>query len=176
MSEPSNIADLVKELIDGDIQSGTEDNRRALYVWRKVNGDIERAHTKAVFLKEAEGKEKLPTLFVYVDSSSRVVDFNTNQELYVERLRAAGFYVGKVIFKLSRYGDSASESESGISEPASAHGGKNKRSLEETPDTLPELSEEELLQAHELTKNLPDGLREAAFKAFCASVAREKNS
>ena len=54
-------------------------NQRAAYVWHNVNGDVERAHTTGVFLKEPHVKGAAPILGVYVDSRMRAVDFRANR-------------------------------------------------------------------------------------------------
>ena len=66
--------------------------------WYAVNGDIERAHTTGVFVREPAGRQSLPTLVVYVDSRSRATDFNANREVYQARLERVGLRFEEIAF------------------------------------------------------------------------------
>ena len=66
--------------------------------WYAVNGDIERAHTTGVFVREPAGRQNLFTLVVYVDSRSRATDFNANREVYQARLERVGLHFEEISF------------------------------------------------------------------------------
>jgi hypothetical protein len=68
----------------------------------RVCGESERRHTCGIYL-DHKPKQKLPTLVVYVDSNSLMVEYGTDKVLYLARLEAAGAQVGDVVFKLSRH-------------------------------------------------------------------------
>ena len=82
-------------------------NQRAAYVWHNVNGDVERAHTTGVFLKEPHVKGAAPILGVYVDSRMRAVDFRANREVYRARLSMGGLEVSEIEFIVSQSGHGA---------------------------------------------------------------------
>ena len=80
-------------------------NQQALKAWYMVGGERERIHTIGVFLKEPDQAHihDFPKLFIYVDSTSCVIDFNAGREVYCARLEAVGLKLSSVEFKLSRY-------------------------------------------------------------------------
>lgn len=132
-----------------------------LSVWLSANGDLERAHTVGVYLREDPRGRGLPTLVVYVDSNACAVDFRAQGELYLARLQAAGASVGGVDFRLSRY--------------AAQH---RARRDAPRPDAsprrlLPPLSPADEALARSLVADLPEGHRERAFRAICASFRQD---
>lgn len=77
----------------------------ALAAWHDATGAREHAHTRAVYLAEADDPQNrsgLRTLVVYVDTSSVLQDFRTNAELYQMKLGHVGLPVQKLEFRLSR--------------------------------------------------------------------------
>ena len=122
-------------------------NQRAAYVWHNVNGDVERAHTTGVFLKEPHVKGADPILGVYVDSRMRAVDFRANREVYRARLSMGGL-------------------EEHVSGAAAAA----------TPKTpLPELTGSEQNAVKKLAESVPESLRGSVYKAMSLSFRREKS-
>ena len=95
-------------------------NQRAAYVWHNVNGDVERAHTTGVFLKEPHVKGADPILGVYVDSRMRAVDFRANREVYRARLSMGGLEVSEIEFIVSQYGHGAAPRKEHVSGAAAA--------------------------------------------------------
>ena len=124
-------------------------NQRAAYVWHNVNGDVERAHTTGVFLKEPHVKGAAPILGVYVDSRMRAVDFRANREVYRARLSMGGLEVSEIEFIVSQYGHGAAP--------------------------LPELTGSEQDTVEKLAESVPESLRESVYKAMSLSFRREKS-
>lgn len=73
--------------------------QKASFAWNKIAGKIGQKHTQGIFVKEIDNTE--PLLYVYLDSSALIQDFQTNAVLYKEKLKLIGFPVEKIIFKLS---------------------------------------------------------------------------
>lgn len=73
--------------------------QKASLSWNKIAGKIGQKHTQGIFVKETDETE--PILFVYLDSSALIQDFQTNAVLYKEKLAMIGFPVEKILFKLS---------------------------------------------------------------------------
>lgn len=132
-------------------------HKRALSIWMRVNGDIERKHTCGVFIKPVPHAD--PALTVYLDSRGRVVDFNANRELYLQRLAYQGLPLSKIEFKLSK----------DVPSRASAV-----EEAEARADELPELSADELSYVEECVENLLEPLRTSVSKAMIFSMRREK--
>lgn len=135
--------------------------QKAREAWLGANGDLERRHTCGVFLREDATKDGLPLLVVYIDSSSMIQDFSTDKDLYINRLRHAGFVVGDLRFKLSREGrgrgDGATTKESSVSS-----------------DSLPPLSKEERDYVNSSVSALPEAIRESAREAMDLSLRWNK--
>ena len=130
-------------------------HKRALALWMRVNGDIERKHTCGAFIKPVAHAD--PLLVIYLDSRSRVVDFTANREIYLQRLAYQGLPLSKIEFKLAK----------DIPPRASAD------EEAEAPE-LPKLSSEELEYVATCTQNLSEPLRTSVSKAMIVSMRREK--
>ncbi|OFK22257.1 hypothetical protein HMPREF2826_02305 [Olsenella sp. HMSC062G07] len=77
-------------------------NQRAAVAWRDANGDVERMHTCGVYLRKPPNAALPPVMGVYVDSHARLMDWNTNREIYLARLAAAGLELSGLEFRLAR--------------------------------------------------------------------------
>ena len=141
-------------------------NQRAAYVWHNVNGDVERAHTTGVVLKEPCVKGAAPILGVYVDSRMRAVDFRANREVYRARLSMGGLDVSEIEFIVSQYGHGPATRSERAHGSASAGG--------QTPP-LPELTGSEQKTVEELAGSVPESLRQSVYKAMSLSFRREKS-
>jgi hypothetical protein len=141
-------------------------NQHAAYVWHNVNGDVERAHTTGVFLKEPHVKGAAPILGVYVDSRMRAVDFRANREVYRARLSMGGLEISEIEFIVSQYGHGAAPR-------------KNRASGETVGETLkpplPELTGSEQDTVEKLAETAPESLRGSVYKAMSLSFRREKS-
>lgn len=98
-----DISSLMNGLLGDSLTSNLSDTQRAIRAWFSSNGKKEETHTCGVWLKEASGKETLPSLVVYIDSNVIMQDFSTNKEIYKFRLEKAGFPVADVQFRLSKW-------------------------------------------------------------------------
>ncbi|MCI1665806.1 MAG: hypothetical protein LKI25_05495 [Atopobiaceae bacterium] len=132
--------------------------QKARLAWSRANGDLERRHTCGVFLKEGGSHTGLPTLIVYIDSSSLIQDFTCDRQLYVERLCHEGLPVVDVQFKLSRRKRTVKK------EIPPKH---------EVAD-LPPLDVSEQRRVTEMCGKLPDALRDKAMQAMSSSLRWEK--
>lgn len=133
------------------------DTARAARVWYSVNGDIERSHTCGVYVRESRGRQKLPTLVVYVDSRSRVTDFTANREIYRVRLEQAGLRFSEIVFRESK----RPREEVPRKRPAA-------------PVELPTLSPEEDAKVEVLLEDVPEDLRSSVAQAMRMSMRAEK--
>ena len=156
---PQTIGQLIEGVL-GEKLGSVNESQRMLTLWLMANGEREREHTVGVFLSEPKGKQKLPRLIVYVDSTTCVIDFNASRELYLARLEGAGLKLAAVEFKLSRY--------------AAEHRERRQNKMGVQKETLPELSEEELAYIQELVQGVPESLRMSVSKAISSSMRREK--
>lgn len=135
--------------------------------WHAVNGDIERAHTTGLYVREPRGHETLPTLLVYVDSRARATDFSANREVYLARLANAGLRFADVAFRVSkRPRGEKGATGAGADGPAAP--------ARTAPRPLPELTDAERARVDELTSALPAALRDAARRAMSATIRAEK--
>lgn len=132
--------------------------------WHAVNGDIERAHTTGLYVREPRSHETLPTLLVYVDSRARATDFSANREVYLARLANVGLRFADVSFRVSK----RQRGEKGSATCAAA------ASARTAPRPLPELSAEEARRMEEMTAALPDAVRASARRAMSAALRAEK--
>ena len=121
----------------------------------RVNGDVERKHTCGAFIKPVPHAD--PSLTIYLDSRSRVVDFNANRELYLQRLAYGGLPLSRIEFRLAK------------DIPARSSADEEAEERE-----LPELSDEELELVRAATANLAEPLKSSVSKAMIASMRREK--
>ena len=138
----------------GDTVRGTA---RAARVWYFVNGDIERSHTCGVYVSEPRGRQKLPTLVVYVDSRSRVTDFTANREIYRVRLEQAGLRFSEIVFRESK-------------RPRE----EVRRKMDKAPVELPALTPEEDAKVEVLLEDVPEDLRSSVAQAMRMSMRAEK--
>ena len=133
------------------------DTARAARVWYFVNGDIERSHTCGVYVSEPRGRQKLPTLVVYVDSRSRVTDFTVNREIYRVRLEQAGLRFSEIVFRESK-------------RPRE----EVRRKMDKAPVELPALTPEEDAKVEVLLEDVPEDLRSSVAQAMRMSMRAEK--
>lgn len=170
---PATVGELMGSLVadtDG-MQRKMNANQRAAALWSQANGDVERAHTMGVYLREPPNEALPPVLGVYVDSHARLSDFNANKELYLARLSAVGLEVSGIEFKLNRRAGAGAGGRRGLGTdlPAAA-----KPARDSVGDGLPPLSPEELKACAASCADLPDGLRHRALRAMELSLRREK--
>lgn len=163
---PTPAADVFSACLDaldghGEVRSTWSAGR----AWNAVNGDIERAHTTGVFVREPHGHEQLPTLIVYVDSRSRVTDFTANREVYRARLENVGLRFQDVTFRVSKRPTRAAAAA-----PRKADGVAGGPSR-----PLPELTPEEAAEVERLCACLPDALRDSVSQAMRLSYRRERD-
>ena len=147
-----------------EVEAKLSENRRAFMAWNKVNGDVERAHTRGMYVTKPRRPGELPSLVVYVDSRMRAVDFSANRDTYLARLAAVGFRYSDLRFQQ----DKRAVGEKGLSPKA-----------ESTPKKkparpLPELTAVERARVDDMCRSLPDGLRQSVSKALSNSMRREK--
>ena len=142
--------------------SNISTNQQALKGWSLVGGERERTHTVGVFLKEADQAHSsdFPKLFIYVDSTSCVIDFNAGREVYCARLEAIGLKLSSIEFKLSRY--------------AQEHKERLQKQTQEDEPELPELTPAEERYIQELVNQTPENLKESVSKAMTSSIRRQK--
>lgn len=145
--------------------------QKASAAWNAVIGDIERKHTTGVFVIEPKIKGRYPILGVFVDSSSILVDFNVNKEMYLIRLAHLGYKFDDILFKLSKYMQIKPVLTPQTTEPPCASS-----VLQKTQPTLPALSPQETEFAEHTVQNLPSALRSSALKAVKATLQRQKLS
>lgn len=157
---PESISSLMHEVVDERMSARMSANQRAAAAWYRANGDREHNHTTGVFLKKARVAGAAPVLGVYVDSHAMVTDFGVNKDIYLARLANIGFKVSGIEFIPSRAGYHAARSRH--QEP------------EKVATELPELSQQELIEAQILVADLPEPLKTNAFKAVVMSKRREK--
>lgn len=131
--------------------------------WHAANGDVERAHTTGLFVREPRGHETLPTLVVYVDSRARATDFTANREVYLARLANVGLRFADVVFRENRIPGRA---------PASP---RRPRPSSPAPAPPPELTAAERRRVDELVLTLPEHLRAPVARAMSASLRSEKS-
>ena len=155
---PQSIGELVSGVVNEKFGHG-DLTQTVSKLWYTANGERERTHTVAVFVKEDADPNVAPQLIVYVDSNACVVDFNASREVYLARMEGAGLKLASITFRLSRY--------------ALEHKQKALKK-EEPPISLPELSEDELAYVEELSARVPEKLRKSVSKAISSSMRRNK--
>ena len=133
---------------------------RAARAWFVANGDRERAHTTGVWTRQGPFEGADPVLCVAVDSGLLAQELSCNKDIYLSRLAYAGVAISDIRFSVRARPREEVRSVS-----------KKKK---EQPKPLPPLSETELRRVAEATKDLPDGLRQRASQAMCASLRRNK--
>ena len=156
-----SIAQLMDSMVTEKF-SDISSNQQALKAWYMVGGERERIHTVGVFLKEPDQghKDDFPKLFIYVDSTSCVIDFNAGREVYCARLEALGLKLSALIFKLSRY--------------AQEHKEKIQTQAQKEEPELPPLTPEEEQYVKELVRQAPEHLQKSVSKAMISSMRRQK--
>ena len=152
---PAQIQDVLGGMLGPGGTMRMNAHKRALALWMRVNGDIERKRTCGAFIKTQPHAD--PLLVIYLDSRTRVVDFNANREIYLQRLASQGMPLSKIEFKLAKDVPARSSAEEEAEERA-----------------LPELTAEELEFVRSATANLAEPLRSSVSKAMIASMRREK--
>ncbi len=156
---PTPVADVFSAVIGGlDARGSARSTWSAGRAWYAVNGDIERAHTTGVFVREPSGRQVLPTLVVYVDSRSRVTDFTANREIYQARLERVGCRFEEVQFR---------ESKRGGARPGPA---RERRSF--SPAASASLTPDEAAEIDELCAQVPESLRDSVSRAMRESWQR----
>lgn len=156
-----SIGDILSKGVYGRRPAALTVQQKARETWLRSNGDLERKHTCGVFLKENATKDGLPLLVVYIDSSSMIQDFSTDKDLYIDRLRHAGFVVGDLRFKLSREKVVDKGIGTAVDEPLQ-------------PEPLPTLSKEEKAYVDSSVAALPDTIRESVREAMDSSLRWNK--
>lgn len=160
----TTLSSVLQGVVKSDMRAHMSDAQRARAAWYGANGDVERKHTTGVFLDTSPVKKgRDPVLCVYVDSHARLSDFNANREIYLARLHGYGLQVSGIRFRLSdarhmRANDSADYQSLGRPE----------QKVE-----LPELSAGQRQRVEDMTRDLPDGLREKAQRAMELSLRRQ---
>lgn len=131
-------------------------NQRAAVAWRDANGDVERTHTCGVYLRKPPNDALPPVMGVYVDSHARLMDWNTNREIYLARLAAAGLELSGLEFRLAR----------------------NRRpptpSRAPSPAVTAPLSPQDEERVRRRCADLPPGLRERLAQAMRDSLRRDR--
>lgn len=157
---PAPVAEVFSSVIGGlDGRDAARSTWSAGRAWYAVNGDIERAHTTGVFVREPAGRQALPTLIVYVDSRARATDFTANREVYLARLEHVGWRFGEIQFRESKRKD------------AQAARARERRSF--SPAAPAPLSDEDAARIEELCERVPDALRDSVSRAMRESWQRE---
>ena len=160
---PTSVARLFDDCLARIDRSGSAGSTwSAGRAWHAVNGDIERAHTTGVYVREPRGRESLPTLLVYVDSRARATDFSVNREVYLARLANVGQRFADVVFRVSK------RRREGAAEAC-----ERPRAPRPAPEP-PELTDEERSRVERMCAQLPEGLRASVFRAMSASIRAEK--
>lgn len=142
---------------------GLSDAQRAARAWYAANGDRERAHTTGVWLRAPRAAGADPQMVVAVDSGLLAADLGTNKDLYLSRLANYGVRVSDIRFQVARRASDA---------PGVARG-DSKDAGEDAPP-LPDLSGSELSRVESACSELPEGVRDSASRAMCASLRRNK--
>lgn len=156
---PSAVSDVFSSVLDGmDGARAARSTWSGGRAWYAVNGDIERAHTTGVFVREPKGREQLPALIVYVDSRARATDFNANREVYQARLERVGLRFSELVFRESKR-------TAARPEPARGRGSFSPAEREPLPD-------DEVAEIERLCSQVPEGLRDSVSRAMRASWER----
>lgn len=166
------LSELVSLVVGKDLRGRLSGSQAAAHAWFEVNGDSERRHTCGVYLRASRIAGEDPVLGVYVDTNARLTDFRTNKDLYLSRLANSGFRVSDVEFRLSR-------TRAPMLRAAEVHAGRahdGAASYKEAEEPLPPLTRKEEAHVHDLTRDLPDGLRQSASRAISLSMRRNKSA
>ena len=153
--------DAVGALLQGRLGKGLSAASAAAKAWYAANGDRERKHTTGVWLRKSGRTGCDPVLVVALDSNLLAMELGTNKDLYLARLAYHGLAVSDIRFTVRR--DPATDRR---------RSGALKQSPRPTP--LPELTAAEVKRVERACEDLPDGLRQSACRAMCASLRRNK--
>ena len=156
-SAPENISSVLDGLLGPEGTMRMNAHKRALALWMRVNGDVERKHTCGAFVRTVAHAD--PALTIYLDSRTRVVDFTANRELYLRRLAYQGMPLSKLEFRLAKDIPARDAAEKEAAERA---------------EELPELDAEELAYVESCVAPLEEPLRLKVSKAMIVSMRREK--
>lgn len=167
----SSLSSLLSSCITNPALVKIKKQKASATAWNAVIGDIERKHTTGVFVIEPKIKGRYPILGVFVDSSSVLVDFNVNKEMYLIRLAHLGYKFDDILFKLSKYIQIKP-----VLTPQTTETSCTSAALQKTQPTLPALSPQEIEFAEHTVQNLPSTLRTSALKAVKATLQRQKLS
>lgn len=167
----SSLSSLLSSCITNPALAKIKKQKASAAAWNAVIGDIERKHTTGVFVIEPKIKGRYPILGVFVDSSSVLVDFNVNKEMYLLRLTHLGYKFDDILFKLSKYTQAKP-----VFKPQTIKSSCVSPALQQTLAPLPALSPQEIEFAEHTVQNLPSTLRTSALKAVKATLQRQKLS
>ena len=161
----AGVSEVLSGWLGGQSAEVMGQGRSAGFAWNSVNGDIERAHTTGVFLTDAWQPGEAQVLNVYVDTLARSVDFRANREIYLARLRAAGYEYSDVRFLVNKR----------ARQKAPAKAATNEKSVTSSlPPELPEQTPEERARVDLLASQLPASLRKSFSKAMSSSLRRDR--
>lgn len=163
---PARAGDAVAMLLGGPLGKGLSAASRAARAWYAANGDRERAHTTGVWLQKSGRTGIDPVLVVALDSHLLASELGTNKELYLSRLAFRGIAISDIRFTVR---PAAGQKGPGALRQASARGAASGR-------PLPELTPAELERVERATAGLPQGLKQSASRAMCASLRRTKGA
>lgn len=168
---PEGISSLLGKIVDDGLERRLSRGQRAAQAWYEANGDLERRHTCGVYVRQARVAGASPVLGVYVDTNARLTDLRANKDLYLARLANVGYQVSDIEFRLSRTRRSLYD--------MAPRGPRNdgdvpSRDGSDSREDLPSLSRAEEERVAELTRDLPEGLRQSASRAISLTMRRKK--
>jgi len=165
--EPARAGDAVSMLLGGPLGKGLTAASRAARAWYAANGDRERAHTTGVWLQKSGRAGIDPVLVVALDSHLLASELGTNKELYLSRLAFRGIAISDIRFTV--------RPATGDKKGAGTYGAGGKKGTNADLQ-LPELTPAELERVERATAGLPQGLKQSASRAMCASLRRTKGA
>ena len=153
--------DAVGALLQGPLGKGLSAASAAAKAWYAANGDRERSHTTGVWLRKSGRAGTDPVLVVALDTNLLAMELGTNKDLYLARLAYHGLAVSDIRFTVRR-------------DPAQEARRSRDRERSRPAAPLPELTAAERERVARACEGLPDGLRQSACRAMCASLRRNK--
>ncbi len=159
--EAVRAGDAVGALLTGALGKGLSAASAAAKAWYAANGDRERTHTTGVWLRKSGRTGTDPVLVVALDTNLLAMELGTNKDLYLARLAYHGLAVSDIRFTVRR-------------DPAKEARRARKQDSSRDAATLPELTASEVERVERACEDLPDGLRQSACRAMCASLRRNK--
>lgn len=162
---PESMADVLGKALHSDAAHHFELSRRAMSAWMMSNGDLERQHTVRVWLRNSPGRGVDPIMVVEVDSHSLLSDFNAKRDLYLGRLAYYGQQVSRIEFRFSMRSASVTSGFSVL------HERSVRRAQREELQARAEIDQQRVA---ELTRMVPESLREVVRTAVSASLYREQ--